>query len=282
MTITETAPAPRPITDFPPIPFLTSIADPEEIGDPQSMIIYGEPGTWKSSIAAKITRVPRFANERGLIIDIDNGTEVLSNYPDIKAKIKSGQIQIFKIDKTSPDAYGKLAYIMNEVTTTDYGYGWVILDTLDVAQEVLIKEKLATTFNDKGQLDTRGAWGLVSADGSEWMWSFQNTPFFVGITVMHSKEDSESGKFKIKPKLAGSLKDSLAGIPSLVAYVDFREDEEKNTHLVATIGKSSITSTKNRYMMSDDIWDFDLEKLYAMIDARDEDAQTELPATLSH
>ena len=278
-----TTTAPAPVRTFPAPPFASEFVDSEAVGDIKSMIIYGEPGTWKTTVGAGICRVPKFANGKGLIIDIDNGTEVLSNEPDIQAKIASGQINIFPIDKTSIDAWGKLEYIINEVVNTDYGYDWVMLDTLDVAQEVVIEHLLATTLNDKGQPDTRGAWGKVSAVVGKWMWAFQNTSHFVGVTVMHSKDGTDDGgAFKIKPKLAGSLKDNLAGIPSLVAYVDFREDSEKVTHLVATIGKSSITSTKNRYKMVDDIWDFDLPKLYATIESREEVAHsaTVTPATV--
>lgn len=245
-------------------PFAALLAKPEEVGPPKSIILYGEPGTRKTSLIGSMVKVPGM--ERGLIIDIDNGTETLVNDPIYKAAIADGRISIFPIDFTSPDAYGKLDYIINEVTTTDYGYDFVGLDTLDVGQEAMIAHLMATVLNDKGKLDPRAAWGEVSKKTSEWMWKFQNTPFFVGVTAMHSKEGAEdSGAYKVKPKLAGSVKDNIAGIPSLVAYLEFLPDENKVDHLVATLGKSSVFSTKNRYSIEGQITDFDMPALYKLI-----------------
>lgn len=259
------------MTSAPTMPAWASmIAPPSAVGAPKSLIIYGEPGTYKTSILGSAIKVPGF--NRGVIIDVDNGTEVFSNDPEIFAAVQDGRIQIVPVDKRDPNAFLTINYLINDLVQNDYGYDFVGLDALDVAQEVMVDYLLANTVNEKGAQDTRKAWGEVSKTTSDWMWAFQNAPHFTGITVMHSRDgvDEDSKTYKVKPKLAGSVKDSIAGIPSLVAYVEHQklEKNSKETHLVATLGASDVFSTKNRYSISEPIVDFDLPKLYERINAR--------------
>lgn len=262
-------------------PFASMFAKPAQVGPPKEILLYGAPGTFKTSIAAGAIKLEGI--NKMLYLDCDNGTEVLSNDPEVFQYVstdfgKPGQkaINIIHIDKTAPDAFAQLKYFLGyrdpetgvsvKGSVFSQGYDVIVLDALDVAQEIAVQWLLANTFNDKGKVDTRGAWGEVSKWTSDLGWALQNSTE-LGILVAHSSEGTDDGgQFKIKAKLQGSVKDSIAGIPSIVAHLDFVSDPEtKVAHLVATVGQSDIHTTKNRYMLPKEIVDFDLPKLYALI-----------------
>lgn len=264
---------------LPTPPFASMFAKPETVGKPKSLILYGAPGARKTSTAGGIIKVPGV--KRVLYIDIDNGSEVFLNDPDVYAAVEDGRINIVPIDKLEADAFGKLQYFLGrkdpetgvfvrgEAFNAEWGYDTIIIDALDVAQEVAVDWYLANTFNEHGKQDTRKAWGEIGKWTSDLMWSFQNHPTVTGIAVMHSKEGTEdSGAYKIKPKLSGSVKDTIAGIPSLVAYLSLEVDKDDPavSHLIATIaGDEVVVGTKNRYSLPGRIEDFDLPMFYKMV-----------------
>jgi hypothetical protein len=270
------APAPAPQRSGLPTPsWGYMIAAPAGVGAPKSILLYGAPGARKTSIAGSIIKVAAFKQkitgfQKVLYIDIDNGSEVLMTDPECRAAVEDGRIQIVPIDKLSPDAAGMVDFITKDVVANDYGYDAVILDSLDVAQEVMVKHKLATTYNDQGtKLDTLKAWGQVGVWTTDLAWGFQNSPHFLGIIVMHEKTEGEDiGKPLVKPKLQGGSKDSIAGIPSLVAHLSFQKGEDGADHIVANLGSSSAAVSKNRYRFDGEIVDFDLPLLYRMVDER--------------
>lgn len=257
-----------PVIPAVPMPsFAGAFAPPEELGDPRSIAIYGEPGTFKTSIAGGIIKVEGF--NRGLYIDVDNGTEVFVNDPVIRAAVKDGRISILKIDKLDPMAFLKLDAALKELQTQNFGFDFVALDAVDVAQKIAVKHFLATTYNERGVLDSRAAWGEVGVWTDDVMWGFQNTPHFVGITVFHSTVDEEkTGATRIKPKLQGAAKDSIGGIPSIVAFVKFEKNQETDkVELVGYLGKSDEFVSKSRYSRTvpDRFPNFNLVSLYERI-----------------
>jgi hypothetical protein len=262
------AAAPPAVPSVPMPSFAFAFSAPEQVGPPKSIMIYGEPGTWKTSIAGSYIKVPGV--KRILYIDVDNGTEVFVNDPEIQAAVLDGRIQILQIDKLHPQAFDMIDAAVKEILSQDFGYDAVVLDAMDVVQEIAVERFMATTFNDKGKLDSRAAWGEVSKWVSNIMWGLQNTTYFTGITVVHSKtEEEKTGATTIKPKFQGSIKDNVAGIPSLVAYVGFEKNAEGKVELVAGLGKSDEYISKSRYSakVPDRIPNFDLPKLYALINS---------------
>ncbi len=265
---------------FNPPPFAHLFVKPEEVGLPKSVLLYGAPGTWKTSIAGGIAEVERFANARILFIDIDQGSTVLVNNPVAKKAIEDGRLDILPIDKLAPNAFSVLGGLLGQVDANGnfqqgaafgYGYDVVILDSLDVAQDVAADYFLRTTISEKtGKPDTLRAWGIIGKWTNDVAWALQNASA-LGIEVCHSRESAEdSGQLKIRPKLSGSSKDNLASIPDLVVYLDFEdvtnEQGEVETKLVATLGQDHIIQAKNRWGLPAKIVDFTLPKLYAHLE----------------
>lgn len=265
--------------------FATMFSKPEQVGPPKSIMIYGKPGTRKTTIASEIIKLPQFT--KVLYIDIDNGSEVFVNDEEVKATVSDEYgapgvktINVIAIDKRDENASAMLDYYLGSHDANGFWrkgaafeggfYDVIILDSLDVAQEVKVRHFLANTYNEKNVLDSRKAWGEVNKWATDLMWTFQNEKDVLGLVVMHSMTDSEdTGAIAVKPKLQGGAKDTIAGIPSMVVYLEFKEDKpSKTTKLVATVGQSPYIVAKNRYRLPDEIEDFTLPGLYALIDQK--------------
>lgn len=246
--------------------FAQFLSKPTEIGAPKSVMLYGSPGTRKTSLAAELIKRP--GARKILFVDIDSGTEALVGDPDVSAALHDGRIQVLAIDSLDPDAFAKVNAVVQEVADTDFGYDYVVLDTLNLMQEVAIKHFMATVTNSSGKLDSRAAWGEVSKWTDTKARQLHNSPHTTGVFIMHQKnETEETGKVSIVPKLSGSAKDTIASIPSIVVHLDFEKvSEDGDVKLVGTLGDSDKHVSKNRFRLPSRVEDFTLVKLYEEID----------------
>lgn len=244
-----------------PTPAWASLAiKPESVGKPKSMLFYGFPGRRKTSILASIIELAWC--KKVLYIDVDNGSEVLGER--YAKEIASGALTIIPIDSLNPNAIAQIAAIVEDITTTNYGYDAVALDTLDVGQDAVekaLKLKYADSKNTFGVYGDLGVWT------DEICRKLHNCPWFVALIAAHAKEQTkESGAYRVTPKLSGSSKDSIASIFSIVAYVDF-VDVEGERRLLCTVGEDEHYITKNRFGLDPYIGDVTMPKLYGMIEA---------------
>lgn len=275
-------------TQYPVPSFAHAFAKPDDVGPVKSFILYGKTGTRKTTMIAELVAYGLIP--RGLIIDIDNGTETLAADPNIKRAIDEGRLQVLPIDPLDPNAFFQLETVLLEVlgvdrapnpvyaqgelvpnpSKPDLGYGLVALDTMNIAQEIAVQYYLRTVLNEKGQIDTRKAWGLVNTWTMTVARAFQNTTRFVGALPMHVTTDTENtGKITVKPKLSGGAKDNIATIPSLVAHLDFeRTGNGDEVALIGYVGESDKYESKNRYRLEPRIAGFNLVSLWQMIDQR--------------
>lgn len=231
----------------------------DKVGMPQSIFLYGVPGTRKTSIMASAIKVPGI--KKMLVIDTDGGTSVLASDPAF------ADIDIISIDPLEPGAISKIDSIVEDVARNGYGYDAVGFDTLSVSQDVSerhLKEKYAGSKNTFAVFGDLGEWtdSIVRR--------LHSSPHFVAVITCHSSEKkSETGTVEIKPKLSGSSKDSIGAIPDVVAHLSFASHPETGErHLVANVGESDATISKSRYRIDPVIVDFDLPKLYTLIEQK--------------
>lgn len=256
--------APAAVAELPKPKWLSNIQSPTQVGDPKSIFAYGTHGTGKSTFAGSIVLTPGF-EEKCLFIDIDQGAEALASHPGILTAIEEGRLDILPINSLAPDAFSQINAVISEITTNDYGYKAVVFDTLDVAQDVaekFFKEKYKDSKNTFGVFGDLGQW-------TDWVVrSLHNAPHFVSIVTAHSKEQTaESGAYRNTPRLSGSSKDAIGGIPSIVAFVEYATDPEGNRRRLFTVGEHEHYITKNRYNLPNQIADLTMPKLYAGIRA---------------
>lgn len=268
------------IPALPKASFASKKTEPQSIGPCKSVLLYGDTHTFKTTMFGELVR-DGFYN-KALWLDLDNGSEALASDDDIKAALEDGRIELYAIDPFSPTAKAEIEnYILEAAgmwrdpqgnllpnpNIPDFGYDLLVIDTVNLMGEVAIKWFLANTYNDKGQLDTRGAWGKFAVWMDEMIRLIHNSKRFAGGFIMHAKSDEENtGAIKIKPKMQGSFKDSIASIPSIVAYLDHQKSPETGeTVLTATVGESELYESKNRYRLPPKIYGFNLSKVYETI-----------------
>lgn len=253
-------------TETPPRPkWATAVTTPKQDAMPKSIYIHGAPGSRKTSTAASISLVPK-VGDRVLLVDVDFGAEVLAQNP------LYSEINILPVDPLEAGAFDKLNYVINDITTNDYGYTAVILDPLSIAQDIAEKhfKALYATSGSNGKQDGFKIWGDLGVWTDEIVRKLHTCPFFTAIITCHSTEQkAESGAYRILPKLSGSSKEAIASIPSIVMHLGFQNHPETGErHSIATLGDSDVIQSKNRYGLPPQVVDLDMPKLYSLINER--------------
>lgn len=247
--------------------FANKFAEPEGLGKPRSLMLIGPEGTHKTTMAGELIKRPD--TKKILWIDADNGTNALAADPDIWAAVKDQRIQIMPFNTLDPNSFGEVTQILQEVASTDYGYTYTILDTFSVIQSSAEKFLIANTFNSSGVQDTRAGYGQVADWTLTMARLLHNSPFTTPVYILHERlEESDTGRVKTKPKLAGGARDSIATIPDIVVNLSFEEKMDGGTELVGHIGESVDRVGKNRYRLPTKIHEFSLNELYDVIDSK--------------
>lgn len=255
-----------------PIPsFEEDFAEPDGLGKPRSILLYGPEGTRKTTMAGELIKRPD--TNRIVWLDADNGTNTLSADPEIWQAVQDKRIRIRPFNVLDPDSFSKATAMIQEISANDFGYTYFVLDSFNVIQSAAEKFLIANTFNSSGQPDTRAGYGVLGDWTMTMARMLHNSPHVTPIFIMHERtEETDTGRVKTKPKLAGGARDSIAALPDIVVNLSFEQKldsvNEEDTDLIGRIGESADRVGKNRYRLPTKINDFGLLRLYDVIDSK--------------
>ena len=232
------------------------VVKPEASGKPELLLLYSPAGNGKTYLANTASQIPGMG--KGLIIDVEGSTKgTLRDFDPEKLDI----IEVYKMDPDKQFAFVNtiLTHLGDPKTVTKYGY--IVIDTFDVLQDLAIKA-----------LDTGGDNGYeLWGDVKEWSVGVAKMLKRIeplGILVMHDREEkSEGGALIARLRLSGAAKDLLPGIPDVVAYLERKLDKEDGkVHTFAYFESSNKKVTKNRFDFPPIVRDATLPLLWSYID----------------
>lgn len=230
-------------TSFPELAFSKFIKKAEALNAPKSMLIYGDPKTGKTWLAASAAEVEELSPV--LLIDIEGGASAIAR--DWK-----------DVDVIAVDSHEQLEAVLDGLLTTEHKYKTVILDTLGVAMDRAEKFFEAKPENRGNRF---GKWGDLKEWVTQTARKLHAAPF-LSIMLAHAQDekDEQTGAVKIVPMLSGSSKNTLPAIPDIIGYMT-GEIAEDGIHRVLYLQSSERLVSGNRFGLPGALPDPSMKKI---------------------
>lgn len=219
---------------------------------PALALLYGPPGCGKTHTALTASKLPGV--NKMLYLDTEGSTIGVANRFDLS------KVDIVRVDEhENPIAF--LNTIITHIGNGASGYDAYALDTLDVAQDMYIKQLKAQGA------DSWEMWSEVADWTTKIAITLKRSPGF-GVLVLHDKTDSDpTGAVSTLLRLSGSSKDVLPGKADMVAYMERKLDkEDKKVHTFAHLEVSDRKVTKNKFDFPAYVKDISFPGLWKYID----------------
>lgn len=200
-----------------------------------NMLIYGESGTGKTTLAGSSDAVPEM--RKVLIVDIEGGVLSLKErYPDAEAvRVKTWE---------------KMQEVYNDLSVGNHGFNTIIIDSLSEAQKMSmdrIMRKLVDQYPEREDTVPQvREWNINIEQTRKFVRLFRDLPVNTIFTAL-AREDKHPlrGTIRRKPLLSGKVSDEVAGFLDIVGYLYTKEvDEELKRVLLC--GSTEDTVAKDR------------------------------------
>ena len=218
--------------------------------------------THNSYFAGTVAGLPNF--KKGLILDTEGSTVGV---------VTDQRFDVIRVDK-QPDPFKFLSTILSKGKqglfnpANKHSYDVIILDTLDIAQDLAqsyFLEGEGIQYTKNGEVDGFAGWRRIAqwtmdiASGMKSMDAF-------GVIVIHDREEkAESGAITKRLRLSGSAKDTFAGVPDTVVYLErLRDGDEYITK--AYFGTNDNKVTKDRFNFPPEVKNPTIPALFKYID----------------
>lgn len=217
------------------------VQKPSQTARVNMALLYGLPGGGKSTLAASAVEVPEYRPV--LIIDTEGSTVgTLTMYSEYDDDIKIVPAKDHATLKSILD-HLKAGTIGEALGDPTWVPKTVVIDTFDVAQERVLKVAEKIVMDNTGKEDGFKTYGMVKDWSNEVAETFRDSNY-LGILVTHLKRtDLEEGGFVDGLSLVGRSRETLPGIPDIVALVE-RNDGVTTAHFESS--KKNVSKNRHR------------------------------------
>jgi len=200
-----------------------------------NMLIYGESGTGKTTLAGSSDSVPEM--RKVLVIDIEGGVLSLKNrYPDVETiRVKTWE---------------SMQEVYNQLSVGDHEFNTIVIDSLSEAQKMSmdrIMRKLVEQYPEREETVPQiREWNINIEQTRKFVRLFRDLPVTTIFTAL-SREDRNPmrGTIRRKPFLSGKVSDEVAGFLDIVVYLYTKEVDEQLAR-VLLCGSTEDTVAKDR------------------------------------
>lgn len=211
---------------------------PSHLDLPNMVLLYGKAGSGKTWLAAS-EALECQKNKKGKVLIIDTeGSTVGTTFglPDEYLDI---------VPVTDSLEFDQLIL---SLLTEKHDYTTVVIDTFDVQHDRKAQLLLKTTRNDKGQIDTRAAWGVLRTEQVAMLRKLKSAPFRTILVVHETVDKLDTGARYTGLALSGSTADILPGIPDMVGWTTRGKlDDSEEIATIVEFTESTLRDTKNRF-----------------------------------
>jgi phage nucleotide-binding protein len=204
-----------------------------------NMLIYGDSGTGKTTLAGSADEVP--AMRPVLFVDIEGGTESLRHsYPEVE------QVRV--------TSWKEMQQVYDVLHSGEHEYSTVVLDSLSEIQ----KFNMYTIMNDMTQkrpdldpdVPRMREWGKNLEQMRKFVRGFRDLDMHTIFTALNTTDkDQKTGLTTMKPQLSGKLANEVAAFLDIVVYYYVKQigsDEDAEFKRLLLTQKTDSQVAKDR------------------------------------
>lgn len=200
-----------------------------------NMLVYGEPGVGKTTLAGSADEIPEM--RKILVLDIEGGLLSLRDkYPTI--------------DTVRIKTWEDLQKVYDELYEGNHGYSTLVIDSLTEVQKMSmdkVMRRLVEEHEDR-DADVPGIreWNINIEQTRKFVRAFRDLPVSTIFTALVKLDkNARTGATRKKPSLSGKVADEVAGFLDIVAYLYTKEIDGTNKRLLLC-GSTEDTVAKDR------------------------------------